>query len=187
MNRHFLKHPISWHLLAALGLLGWGAGCSKAQASLPAPLPLTYTGQLLVSGKPVTGMYDFKIQAYSAASGGTAVGSVVTVSAVTVADGVYFVELPAGASLESGTPLYLQISYRTHTNSTTASYTAQTFRPQAPGAAYAAYSVNSLSTTELQGRNVISTAPATGQVLAWQERALGTIRRHARPAGAGGR
>ncbi len=186
MNRHFLKHPISWHLLAALGLLGWSAGCPRAQASLPAPLPLTYTGQLLVSGKPVTGTYDFKIQAYSAASGDTAVGSVVTVSAVTVADGVYFVELPAGASLESGTPLYLQISYRTHTTSTTASYTAQTFRPQAPGAAYAAYAVNSLSTTELQGHNVISTAPATGQVLTWQDGHWGPSDGTPGPAGPAG-
>ena len=168
MNRHFLKHPTSWLLLSAFGLLGWSASSPATQASLPAALPLTYNGQLLVSGKPVSGTYDFEFQAYSAASGGTAIGPVVTVSAVTVADGVYYAEIPAGTSFDSGVALYLQIRYRTHTTSTTAAYTAQTFRPQAPSAAYSAYAVNSLSTTQLQGRNVISTAPTTGQALTWQ-------------------
>ena len=160
-----------------------------AQSALAAPPPtgvLTYTGQLLTSLNPPTpasGTYDFQFQLFSAATGGTQVGTTQSVPAVPVADGVFYAEINFGSVI--GTPgLYLQTSYRA---SGTTAYTVQSPRKKltesgyADYAAYASYAGTAGNTQGLAGKYVSTTAPTTGQVLTYN----GTLWAPATPASGG--
>lgn len=144
---------------------------------------ITYTGQLLASGgTPVAnGHYDFQFGLYTAATGGSQVGSTLSVGNVLVEDGVFYVELNFGSSA-SGATLYLQTAYRVTGGG---AYTTQSPRKLIPTTSYADYAATAgtaktattattaatatvaNSTKALQGKAISTTAPTTGQVLEW--------------------
>jgi hypothetical protein len=96
-----LRTLTNWGLLA-LGLLA----TITAHAQ-----PFTYQGMLKQAGIPANGNYDFQFSLWTAASGGSQVGSTLTLSNVNVAWGVFSVELDFGA-VWNGSARYLQIAVR---------------------------------------------------------------------------
>ena len=126
--------------------------------------PISYTGQLLSGGNPVgNSHYDFQFSLYSAATGGTQVGSTITVTSIPVVDGIFYAEPDFGAVALNQT-LYLQTAYR---QSGGGAYTTQTPRKLIPTTPEADYALVSGSANGLQGRGVSAAAPATGQALTW--------------------
>ena len=77
----------------------------------PIDTSFTYQGRLISGGIPANGTYDFTFALYDALSGGAQVGGTVTQSGVTVADGLFTVQLDFGAIFD-GTALYLEIGVR---------------------------------------------------------------------------
>ncbi|MEJ5253591.1 MAG: hypothetical protein WHX60_17070, partial [Armatimonadota bacterium] len=71
----------------------------------------TYQGMLKQAGVPANGNYDFQFSLWTAASGGSQVGSTLTRSGVNVAWGVFSVELDFG-NVWDGSDRYLQIAVR---------------------------------------------------------------------------
>jgi hypothetical protein len=61
---------------------------------------ITYQGHLNDGGSPANGNYDFEFRLYDAASGGSQVGSTVTIDDVIVIDGFFAVELDRRAAGE---------------------------------------------------------------------------------------
>jgi trimeric autotransporter adhesin len=72
----------------------------------------TYQGRLKQSGDPANGLYDLQFTLYDAASGGSQVGSSVTVISQTVADGLFTLPLDFGATAFQGSARWLQIEVR---------------------------------------------------------------------------
>ncbi len=73
----------------------------------------TYQGKLESGGTPVTGLYDFTNALYNASSGGSQVGSTVTLTAVPVTNGLFTVLLDFG-SVFNGTAYWLQMGVRSN-------------------------------------------------------------------------
>ena len=152
---------LSAALLLCLLALSLTALPPASAANLP---PITYTGQLIVGTSPVAnGSYDLQFSLYTAATGGTQVGSTVTAAAVPVVDGVFYVELNFTNAI-MGQTLYLQTAYRLTGGS---SYTTQTPRKLLPQSAYADYATLSGNTKRLQNNLISTAAPTAGQVLTW--------------------
>ena len=164
-RRLALRRPAHFPCLSlALAALLWLVLTASPPASAA---PFTYTGQLLSGSSAVpTGQYDLKFSLYTAATGGSQVGSTLSLSAVPVADGVFYVQLDFGSVL-TGQTLYLQTSYRPHPSPGGTPYTTQTPRNLIPTSPYADYASVSGSTNALQGTGVSATAPTTGQVLTY--------------------
>ena len=62
-------------------------------------------------GAPANGTYDFQFSLYDTLSGGTQVGSTVTMTGVPVTSGLFTVQLDFG-NVFNGTAFYLQIAVR---------------------------------------------------------------------------
>lgn len=67
----------------------------------------TYQGELLESGSPADGLYDFELQLYDTDSGGNPVGITVNVDDVMVSQGIFTLELDFGTLPFSGDQLWL--------------------------------------------------------------------------------
>lgn len=72
----------------------------------------TYQGMLQSSGGQADGTFDFQFRLYDAVSGGSQVGSTVTLDDVAVNDGLFTVVLDFGANVLGGSPRWLAISVR---------------------------------------------------------------------------
>ncbi len=92
------------------------AAPSSAPGNVSALAPLgtafTYQGQLKQGGNPVNGTCDFQFSLWDAGSGGTQVGSTLTMSSVTLDNGNFSVGLDFGANAFRGYARYLQIGVR---------------------------------------------------------------------------
>ncbi len=95
----------------------------------------TYQGRLNDGGDLANGTYDFEFKLYSAASGGSQVGSTVTKDDVTVTDGLFTVELDFGSGVFTGDARWLEIGVRP--GSSTGAYTTLTPRQALTPAPYA--------------------------------------------------
>lgn len=99
----------------------------------------TYQGVLNTGSSAANGSYDFRFQLFTALTGGSQLGSTVTMNDRPVADGLFTAELDFGPVF-SGQPRYLEIAVRP--GSSTGSYEVlsprQAIRP-APYAMHAAY------------------------------------------------
>ena len=149
-------------LAASLALAPIALALTTARPAAAAPI--TYTGQLLSGTNPVpNGHYDFQFGLYTAATGGSQVGSTLSVPGIVVTGGVFYAEPDFGAAA-AGQTLYLQTAYRLTGG---VSYTTQTPRKLIPTTPYADYALVSGSANALQGKPVSATAPTTGQTLTW--------------------
>ncbi len=79
----------------------------------------TYQGQLLDGGAPADGTYDFQFKLFDAQTGGTQVGSTVTLNDVPVSNGLFTVDLDFGEVFD-GRALWLEVWVRP--GSSTGSY-----------------------------------------------------------------
>jgi hypothetical protein len=77
--------------------------------------PFTYQGLLKQSGTPANGTYDFEFALFNAPTGGTQVGSTLTINDLNVQNGLFTVELNFG-SVWDGSPRYLEIRLRPGTS-----------------------------------------------------------------------
>jgi len=134
------------HLIGVLGLVVLlSTGTALAKGTGPRGLAdtvgtaFTYQGRLLDGGSPANGEYDFQFALYDAASGGTQVGSIVTVEDVTVTDGYFTVELDFGDVFD-GTALWLEVGVRP--GGSTGAYTTLSPRQPLTAAPYAHYAVS---------------------------------------------
>ena len=137
-----------------------------AAAAAPLGTGFTYQGQLKRDGSPVTDTCDFQFGLYDTASLGVQLGVTQTVSSVSVADGLFTVQLndggQFGASAFNGEARWLAIAVRCPAGSD--NYTGLG-RQALTAAPYALYSN---STGALQGYAVVpNQPPSNGQVLKW--------------------
>jgi len=144
----------------------------------------TYQGKLTADNAPANGSYDFEFKLYDALTNGSQVGSTVTKNAVTVADGLFSVQLNFGDVFD-GSALFLQIDVR---EAGAGSYTTLDPRQALTAAPYALYSLEASQAdtaqdfsgelagdvtgeqdetvvTALQNQPITDTIPTTGQVL----------------------
>jgi len=74
---------------------------------------LTYQGFLRDNGRPANGVYDLRFALFDSEVGGNQIGSVVFVEDVTVADGLFTVEVDFGAApFNTGARLWIEIGVR---------------------------------------------------------------------------
>jgi hypothetical protein len=103
-------------LVLALSHPGQTAADSSSQPEAPTIGPVgtgfTYQGYLDDGGSPADGLYDFQFTLFDAGAAGTQVGSTVSLSPVTVSDGLFTVELDFGQSAFGGGARWLEITVR---------------------------------------------------------------------------
>lgn len=88
-------------------------GMSQPQAVLaPVDTGFTYQGYLDNGGNPANGLYDFEFRLFDAGAAGSQVGSTLTLSPVSVFDGLFSVELNFGQGVFGGGARWLEIRVR---------------------------------------------------------------------------
>lgn len=140
-----------WTMILILSTLlltlsgGTGAQGPASQGDLGAQAALgtafTYQGYLTDDDAPADSAYDMQFALYDALSGGTQVGSTLTLEGVAVSDGVFTVQLDFGASAFVGDARYLAVSVRA--NGSGAVYTVLSPRQELTAAPYALYALGS--------------------------------------------
>jgi hypothetical protein len=116
-------------------------GQSAAYAQTPVGTDFTYQGQLIESGSPANGDYDFVFQLFDAAvSPGPQVGGDVTVDDWPVANGLFMVTLDFGAGIFAGDQRWLEVAVRP--GASTGPYTTFDQRQMMTGTPYALYALD---------------------------------------------
>lgn len=133
-------------LAAALGVvalvpiataLGDDADERRIEAATALTTTFTYQGRLTDAGSPANGTYDLRFILYDADSGGSQVGSTVTLDDVPVANGLFTVDLDFGANAFQGDVRWLEIAVRPGTS--TGAYTVLSPRQSVSPAPYALF------------------------------------------------
>lgn len=124
----------------------------------------TYQGQLQHSGTAENDTCDVQFTLYDAASGGTQVGSTQTLTPVSVANGLFTVQLDFGGGVFNGNDRWLQIAVRCPVGG--GSYTTLTPRQPLTAAPYALYSpvagvANDLTCTGCLGTSDLANGAVT--------------------------
>ena len=143
-----LKRPLHYPLLRMLlSSLVWLSAVSPAFAQ---STTFTYQGKLADSGNPADGQYDFQFKLFDTSTVGTGIqfGSIVTVSNVTVAAGIFTVQLDFGVSVFPGAARYLEIAVKQ-----TSGATFTTLGPRQPVTSHP-YAIRSLAATAADGLSV---------------------------------
>lgn len=133
-----MKHDyLSRFLLALLLILAVAAGVSHAQG--PLGTAFTYQGQLKQDGKVVNGTCAMRFGLWTAATGGTLIGSLLERPGVVVTEGLFTVaDLDFGAGAFNGTARWLEISVSCPAGT---GFTTLTPRQPITPAPYAIYSL----------------------------------------------
>jgi hypothetical protein len=101
-------------VVAAAGRVGTPIPVASALAASPlvaAGNGFTYQGRLTDGGSPANGAHDFQFSLFTAASGGTQVGSTIS-QTTTLTDGLFTVTLDFGATVFQGDARFLNIQVR---------------------------------------------------------------------------
>jgi Chaperone of endosialidase len=112
------------------------AAC-RAWAQQAVPTTFTYQGKLTDGGQPANGTYDLRFRLYTAATGGTSLGSDNCRDNVQVADGLVTASLDFGDVFASGQDRWLEVAVRadaTVGNCSGGTYTTLTPRQELTGA-----------------------------------------------------
>lgn len=138
----------------------------------------TYQGRLTDAGAPASGTYQMQFALFDAATGGNQIGSTMTFDgagsnppAVSVANGVFTVQLDFGAAAFPGADRFLEIGVK---KSAEAEYTTLAPRQQITSTPYAIQSLNAYSANSLSAAcagcvtdahiNAVDGAKVTGSV-----------------------
>jgi hypothetical protein len=101
----------------------------------------TYQGFLRDNGQPANGVYDLRFALYDSPSGGNQIGSIVFVEDVTVADGLFTVEVDFGAApFNTGARRWIEIGVRP--GNSTGGHSLLTPRIELTPVPYAIYAQN---------------------------------------------
>ncbi len=112
----------------------------------PGPANFSYQGQLKFLGVPANGEYDFVFRLHDAVSGGSPVGSPVTVNDWPVSNGLFSVQLDFGASPFDGDARWLGVEVRP--GNSPGAYTVLSPRQPLTAAPYALYALSGPGGTE---------------------------------------
>ncbi len=123
--------PHTLAMLAALLLCG-ASPAARAQS-------FTFQGQLSTATGPATTAHDLEFRVYSAAEGGSQIGTATTAFAVTPVDGVFTVTVSPGNAVFTGPDRWLEISLRP---AGSGAFTTLAPRQKITAAPYAARSLN---------------------------------------------
>jgi hypothetical protein len=101
----------------------------------------TYQGFLRDNGQPANGQYDLRFALYDSANGGSQIGDIVFVEDVTVADGLFTVEVDFGAApFNTGARRWIEIGVRP--GNSTGGHSLLTPRIELTPVPYALYAQN---------------------------------------------
>lgn len=143
MARRYLAAIAAVVALAAAApiavVLGDDSDGSTVQSATALTTTFTYQGRLTDGGSPANGTYDLRFILYDAETGGSQVGSIVTRDDVTVANGLFSVELNFGATAFYGDARWLEIAVRP--GSSTGTFTTLSPRQPVSPAPYALYAL----------------------------------------------
>ncbi|HOE12415.1 MAG TPA: hypothetical protein PKJ23_13435 [bacterium] len=109
----------------------------------------TYQGHLMESGNPANGVYDLEFKLYDAEIGGTQIAESITLDDVTVAGGLFKVDLDFGEQVFDGEARFAQIGVRGGAND--GAYTAIGTRQRLNPTPYAIYSLSAGSARSISG------------------------------------
>lgn len=108
-----------------------------ALAPAAAQATFTYQGHLRQGGVPLAGYVDLQFRLYTAASGGSQIGSTLTIAGTLVVEGLLSADLDFGNGAFDGSPRWLEVSVRSPSGS--GSYTTLSPRQAILAAPYALY------------------------------------------------
>lgn len=123
---------------------------------------ISYQGYLVDSSSPASGNYDFEFRLYDAETGGSQVGSTITVDDLSVSDGKFLTNLDFGANIFDSTDLWLETSVRVGSDS--GAYTALSPRSQIAATAYAMYAEDADADTGNEWNTALNLNDTTLQV-----------------------
>lgn len=128
-------------VVSALATLLATASLTLSAYAQQSSTAFTYQGFLRDGGRPANGIYDFRFALYDDATGGNQIGSVVFVENVTVADGLFTVEVDFGtAPFNTGARRWIEIGVRPGNN--TGGHSLLTPRIELTPVPYALYAQN---------------------------------------------
>jgi hypothetical protein len=125
----------------------------------------TYQGRLTDGGTAANGNYDLQFALWDSATGGTQIGSTVTLSTVPVSNGVFTVSLDFGAAAFPGASRFLEISARPVS---AGSFTLLSPRQQVTSTPYAIRSANASLADNATNATTATNATQLGGVAASQ-------------------
>jgi len=100
-------------VVSALSTLLAAASLTLSAYAQQSSTAFTYQGFLRDNGQPANGVYDLRFALFDSEVGGNQIGSVVFVNNVTVADGLFTVEVDFGAApFNTGARLWIEIGVR---------------------------------------------------------------------------
>lgn len=120
-------------------IIALGAFMAAAQTT-----EFTYQGRMTDGGNAPTGLYDFEFKLFDAATGGTQLGMTQQLLGVSVAGGVFTVQLNFGSQF-TGAPRYLEIAVK----NLAGPFTPLAPRQQISSTPYAVRSLNSAAADDL--------------------------------------
>jgi hypothetical protein len=127
----------SWSIVAAvIGLALLAAAPASAQSAF------TFQGELKSGGAAYSGSADLRFTLYSAATGGSAIGTPQLVINASIIDGQFTVLLDFGAAAFNGSPRWLQIDVDTPSGGGAGPFTPLTPRQAVTPAPYALFALS---------------------------------------------
>jgi preprotein translocase subunit Sec61beta len=130
--------PILIGILSILFLTS--GGLAESEATLGTAF--TYQGRMESNGEPYTGSCDFQFRLWDATSGGSAIGSTISLNDLAVTDGLFTASLNFGSSAFNGDARWLEVSVQCPGDASATTFARQelTAAPQALYAPRAAWS-----------------------------------------------